>query len=258
METPDDPFARLGYRRLVDWPERIRREEPLLRDVLETGPNRRVLDLGCGTGEHALFLASIGFEVTGVDVSRSQIETARGSAEGRVAFVEGDLATIGTLVPAGFGSAICLGNTVPSLRDPGSLRDFLRGLAGRLAPGAPLLVQILNYDRIFARRIRALPVNVREDESGTVVFLRLMDLRDDGTVLFTPATLRWRPGVDPPVEVDAAQNVLLRGWRRAELEASLVECGFAVESLAGGMAGEPWIADQSADAVLVARRTAET
>ena len=258
METPDDPFARLGYRRLVAWPERIRREEPLLRAVLGSGPSRRVLDLGCGTGEHALFLASIGFEVTGVDVSRSQIETARGSAEGRATFVEGDLASVGTLVPAGFGGAICLGNTVPSLRDAGALRAFLRGLGGRLAPGAPLLVQILNYDRIFAQKIRALPVSVREDASGMLVFLRLMDLRDDGTVLFTPSTLRWRPGADPPVAVDVAQNVLLHGWRRSELETSLAECGFAVESVAGGMACEPWIADQSADTVLVARTAAET
>jgi len=101
-------------------------------------------------------------------------------------------------------------------------------------------------------------VSVREDASGMLVFLRLMDLRDDGTVLFTPSTLRWRPGADPPVAVDVAQNVLLRGWRRSELETSLAECGFAVESVAGGMACEPWIADQSADTVLVARTAAET
>jgi SAM-dependent methyltransferase len=251
---PDDPYARLGYRRLVAWPERIRREEPLLRDVLGSGPNRRILDLGCGTGEHAFFLASLGFDVTGVDVSPGQIEAARRAAEGRARFVEGDLAEIATLVPDDFGGAICLGNTVPNLAESEELRAFLRGLAGRLAPGAPFLVQVLNYDRIFARRIRALPVNIRDDSSGTVVFLRLMDLREDGTVLFTPTTLQWRPGEEPPVSVAVARNVLLRGYRRTELEAVFSEAGLDVESVSGGMVREAWIADESADTVLLARR----
>jgi SAM-dependent methyltransferase len=250
---PDDPYSRLNYGRLVAWPERIRREKPLLRDVLASGPNRRILDLGCGTGEHALFLETLGFAVTGVDVSPGQIEEARRGAEGRALFVEGDLAEIGTLVPEGFGGAVCLGNTLPNLADPGKLRAFLRGLTERLAPGAPFLLQLLNYDRIFAKRIRSLPVNVRDDPSGAVVFLRLMDPREDGTVLFAPTTLVWRPGEEPPVSVATSQNVRLRGYRRAELEAALAEAGFDVETVAGGMEREPWIGDQSPDTVLVAR-----
>lgn len=256
MADPEyDPYSQLNYRRLVAWPERIRREEPLLRDILSSGPNRRILDLGCGTGEHALFLASLGFSVTGVDVSPGQIEAARRSAEGRALFVEGDLRAVATLVPDGFGGAICLGNTVPNLADPEGLRAFLRGLAGRLAPGAPFLLQLLNYDRIFAKRIRSLPVNVRDDPSGVVVFLRLMDPREDGTVLFTPTTLVWRPDEDPPVAVVSTHNVRLRGYRRADLEAALAEAGFDVETVAGGMEREAWISDQSPDTVLVARST---
>ena len=255
MREPGDPYARLGYRRLVAWPERIRREEPLLRAVLESGSNRRILDLGCGTGEHALFLASLGFEVTGVDVSPGQIEAARRSAEGQALFVEGDLRGIAALVPDGFGGAICLGNTVPNLADPEDLRSFLRGLAGRLAPGAPFLLQLLNYDRIFAKRIRSLPVNVRDDSSGAVVFLRLMDPREDGTVIFTPTTLLWRPGEEPPVAVASTHNVRLRGYRRVDLEGALASAGFGVESVAGGMEREAWVADRSTDTVIVARTT---
>jgi cyclopropane fatty-acyl-phospholipid synthase-like methyltransferase len=39
-----------------------------------------VLDSGCGTGEHALFLASRGLEVMGVDIAPSAIERARAKA----------------------------------------------------------------------------------------------------------------------------------------------------------------------------------
>ncbi|MDQ3810094.1 MAG: class I SAM-dependent methyltransferase [Chloroflexota bacterium] len=41
------------------------------------GPVRRVLDLGCGTGGHALVLATRGYDVLGVDRSPSMLERAR-------------------------------------------------------------------------------------------------------------------------------------------------------------------------------------
>jgi len=40
-------------------------------------PASRVLDIGCGRGRHAIRLASQGYRVTGVDLSRSSIDAAR-------------------------------------------------------------------------------------------------------------------------------------------------------------------------------------
>ncbi len=56
---------------------------------------KRVLDLGCGTGKHARFLARKGFAVHGIDLSEDMLRIARsspvepGSAE--VIFSQGDL-----------------------------------------------------------------------------------------------------------------------------------------------------------------------
>jgi 2-polyprenyl-3-methyl-5-hydroxy-6-metoxy-1,4-benzoquinol methylase len=52
-----------------------------------------VLDAGCGTGEHTLFLASRGHAVTGVDISAVAVDKARGKARERGVqpeFVVGD------------------------------------------------------------------------------------------------------------------------------------------------------------------------
>ena len=80
-----------------------------------------------------------------------------------------------------------------------------------------------------------------------------MDPRPDGTVLFNPTTLRYRPGEDPPVEVMATRNVTLRGWRRGEVEAVLDAAGFPRRDLYGGMRREAYDQAVSPDLVIVAR-----
>jgi SAM-dependent methyltransferase len=253
-DSPDanDPYSRLSYRRLIAWPARIQREAPFLREVLGGAPSKRLLDLGCGTGEHARFLSEEGFEVTGVDASEAQLAQAREAGPGP-AFVKADLAELGGAVTGPFGGAISLGNGLPHLHAPEMAR-FLGHLAGLLLPGAPVLFQVLNYDRILDQRVTSLPLNVREDEAERVVFLRLMDPRPDGSVLFNPTTLRWRPGEEPPVEVVTGKNVLLKGWRRAELEAALSASGFRIEEVSGGMRREAWDAGASSDTVVLALR----
>jgi SAM-dependent methyltransferase len=248
---PSDPYARLSYRRLIAWPARIQREAPFLREILASAPGRRLLDLGCGTGEHARFLQEEGFEVTGVDASEAQLTQAREAGPGPE-FVKADLAELGAAVAGPFGAAISLGNGLPHLFEE-SMSRFLAGLAGLLLPGSPVLFQVLNYDRILDGHVTSLPLNVREDDAERVVFLRLMDPRPDGSVLFNPTTLRWRPGEEPPVEVVVGKNVLLKGWRRAEVEAALADAGFRVEEVFGGMKREAWDAATSSDTVVLAR-----
>jgi len=43
----------------------------------------RVLDAGCGTGENSLYLASLGFEVWGIDAAPSAIKKAKEKAKER-------------------------------------------------------------------------------------------------------------------------------------------------------------------------------
>jgi len=60
-------------------------------------PVRTILDLGCGTGEHALLLAHRGYRVTGVDLSRRMLERARQKADEAglaITFHEGDIRNI--------------------------------------------------------------------------------------------------------------------------------------------------------------------
>jgi SAM-dependent methyltransferase len=58
-----------------------------------SGPVRRVLDLGCGTGGHAAPLAERGYDVVGVDRSAEMLECARKRCPG-TRFEQGDIAQL--------------------------------------------------------------------------------------------------------------------------------------------------------------------
>lgn len=250
----DDPFSLIDYRRLIDWPTRLAREWPFFARALADAPSRRILDLGCGPGEHARLFVSHGFEVVGIDASEAQLANAREQGESAaLRFIKGDIADVEALTEGTFGAAICVGNTLPSVPNDERMSRLADGLRRRLLPGARWVTQILNYDRVAATRQRALPVNVLPDEDGELVFLRLMDPKPDGRVIFTPAMLRYRSGGDPPLELLAARHADMRGWRLAELEPILRAAGFDPIEALGGIDGAPFDAEASSDLVLVAR-----
>ena len=59
--------------------------QPLVKRAAELFKERnfsRVLDLGCGTGRHTVFLASEGFDVYGTDVSKKGLAITREKLEG--------------------------------------------------------------------------------------------------------------------------------------------------------------------------------
>ena len=82
-----------AYRGTPPWD--IGRPQGAFRAIADAGAfHGRVLDVGCGTGEHASLAASLGFDTTGIDGAPLAIEKAQ--AKGReqgvdVRFVVGDV-----------------------------------------------------------------------------------------------------------------------------------------------------------------------
>lgn len=68
---------------------------PGLVDFFKTYPERNVvLDLGCGQGRDALFLGSIGYQVTGIDISDVGIQQLNKAAQREGLQVKGIVADI--------------------------------------------------------------------------------------------------------------------------------------------------------------------
>ncbi len=109
----------------------------------DTYPPGRAIDLGCGSGSNAIFLADHGFDVTGVDFSPIALQKARITATGkpgrRIRFVQADL-TANDIpgVPGPFDLLVDYG-TLDDLK--GAKREAMARTITRLArPGAAFLL----------------------------------------------------------------------------------------------------------------------
>jgi len=105
-----------------------------LDDAGVFGP--RVLDVGCGTGETALFFASRGHDVTGVDAVPAAIETAQARAVEReldICFRAADVLEVLPELTGRFHAVVDVG-FFHALSDE-QRADFAEKLVERLAPG---------------------------------------------------------------------------------------------------------------------------
>jgi SAM-dependent methyltransferase len=99
-----------------------------------------VLDAGCGTGENALHIASLGLRVLGVDVAETALSIAREKAAARG--LDADFVVADALHLDGLGRAFdtVLDCGLLHTFDGGERRDYVASLASVTAPGGVLHV----------------------------------------------------------------------------------------------------------------------
>jgi SAM-dependent methyltransferase len=116
----------------------------------------KILDLGCGTGRHAMEMASAGYEVVGLDRSRLYLEKAVEEANRsdlKIRFVEGDMRSFS--FPPAFDAITSFHTSFGYFSDRQNKKS-LRCMASCLAPEGQLIIDVVNRDwvaSIGARRL---------------------------------------------------------------------------------------------------------
>ena len=114
----------------------IGRPQPAFLALAETGAIRgRVLDVGCGTGEHALMAAGMGLEAIGIDSAPAAIALAEAKARDRgltVRFLVHDALQLASLAKQ-FDTVLDCG--LFHVLDDDDRRSFVESLGAVIQPG---------------------------------------------------------------------------------------------------------------------------
>ena len=197
-------------------------EVDFLVEELNLPPGSSILDVGCGTGRHAVELARHGYRLTGIDISDGMLEQgahAAGDAGVEVEWVQADAARY---TPAStYDAAICVCEgavSLLSMTDDPLSHDLaiLRMVHSALGMAAPFVLTVPNGLQ-----------KIRHFSQDDVEFGR-----------FDPLTLveTYTMTVEDPRghrEVHARE----KGYLPSELRLLLEAAGFEVRHLWGGTAG---------------------
>lgn len=236
MSEPQEfrgPMADL-YDVFVDWKGRLGREMPgLLRSLREVGA-RRVLDVGCGTGQHVAALLEEGFDVHGADLSAEMLCQASVPEERLHQWRLGEDPPESVSRQAPFDAVISLGNVWPQLTDMGDVERSLVALRDLLRPGGLLLAGL----KAFAVRRDSgdpyLPLLRREHEGERLFFVRFVDFGEPGDEVMGFHMLVVRENG----ETAHHRIGRVRAWRPAGLERAFREAGFASVAVSASL-GDP-------------------
>ncbi len=115
-------------------------------DVLADVPPGAALDLGCGSGRHAVWLAAHGWQVTGVDFSEEALRQARAHASANDVAVDWINADLGEYEPdtGAFDLVLVAFVHLP----PAEQRSLLANASRAVAPGGILVVMGHDPDNV--------------------------------------------------------------------------------------------------------------
>jgi glycine/sarcosine N-methyltransferase len=184
IESTDNTVAEFynklasNYDTMTGFEKRFAAEEPYFRELVRRFSIASAVDAGCGTGFHALLLARLGVDVTGIDISSEMLKRATKHAREmglKARFVESPFQQIASHVDTMFDGVFCLGNSLAHILSKDDLLASIRGFASVLKARGRLFLQILNYDRIMVQRNRI--QNMKEE--GDSIFVRFYDFESE-------------------------------------------------------------------------------
>jgi len=237
------------YYASVDIEDRLRHEIPDLLKIFSENKVKRILDVGCGTGDHVIDLAKRGFNVVGIDRSSAMISEAgkrkksmSEEAKKRGKFIEADVKKINPkFKKEPFDAALFMGNTIS--HNPGKYKETIKDAANLLTDKGVMILQITNFEKVLKTQKRLLSFNftkIKDEPGKEYAFLEFYDEPDERekTILKTFVILvssggRWKSS--------GVRNSLMAYIAREGLRETLSKNGFTkVEFYGSSFDGKNW------------------
>ncbi len=182
-----------------------------------------VLDMACGRGRHALWLAIAGMRITGIDLSKESIK------EARVRVPEGSFLVHDMHEPLGgthFDAAICLFTSIGYSNSETDDQQVFHSAFANIRPGGRFVLDHMNTQHVLANLV---PKENRLIEGVDFHIVRELD----GDILVKRIEV-----TDAGVRSSFEERV--RTLTPARLESMALNAGFLVEDITGGPDPRPF------------------
>jgi SAM-dependent methyltransferase len=195
----------------------------------------KILDAGCGLGNHSFELARRGYAVKGLDLSLSLIAEAQRrhalQPQLPVSFQVGNILEL-SATPC-FDGILCRG-VLNDFLDEDSRRRVFLSFSRALRPGGVLILDVREWEATADRKSRA-PVFEKSIDTprGRLSFRSVTRLDIKRRLLLVAEQHTFRPEGKSAGTI-SGYNFVMRCWTRAELDVYLRQAGFETIEYFGG------------------------
>jgi SAM-dependent methyltransferase len=230
-----------------------------LHDLLQRLPEqpvRRVLDIACGTGSHAIELERLGYDVFGCDLSEDMLVRAREkarAASSAMRFERQDMRTL-DVDSRPFDAVLCLFDAIGHVQTTGAIKQTFRAVHGHLRDDGLFVLEFWHAAAMVGHHD---PLRVRRLTTGCGEILRLSETTVDlalqcATVRHAIYDLR-----EDGTYQTAVERQINRFFSLPEMTALLDDCDFDVVKHYSGYSSDENLTPDTWHVVLVARRRAQ-
>ncbi len=130
---------------------------------------KTVLDIGCGTGSHALIFAGMGYTVTGIDLSEKMLQIAQGKAAERdmqIQFQQGDIRYLD--LPKKFDAALAMFNVLGYQTTNLDIESAVSSVRKHLKPGGLFVFDVWFGPAVLKERPSERVKTIEQDDGEII------------------------------------------------------------------------------------------
>ncbi len=212
---------------------------------------RSACDLACRTGQTLKMMDSLGItNLTGADINPEMIRRCREKIKSRVKYIQSEIALAPEhLASQAYDLILCTKDALPVVLDDEALIQFFKQARKALSVSGVLVIEINNYQKIWRRKERFLPVIDRSAAKKQQLFFFMNDFHEEllvrnlmhlhnegGHWELTPLSIPVRPLLP------------------AEIEFFLSEAQYSKWGFIGDYRGRPFSSEESPNLIVIAKK----
>ena len=171
-QTFYDNLASQYDKLFLDWQATTQEQAVILDRIFATNgfdKTANILDCACGIGTQAIGLASIGYNVTGSDISDEEIAEAKERAVKNnvsVRFEHADFCALSNTFAKQFDIVIAMDNALPHMLTGNDLESAIKSIVNQTRNGGMFVASIRDYDALLMDKPPYSPPYIHKTASG--------------------------------------------------------------------------------------------